>query len=172
MLAQYTASPRTAAATPPPATIPSPTTLDPAVLTRAVSDYYALLPSRPDDAWTRLGPALQAQGYTAYRTYWSTITSLSITTPPQATSSTVSIGITLTLANGTTISETHHLGLIPANPTPLINTDTVISSETSTPPPPTTQDKKDQDQAEKKDREDRKGEEDKRGETEKKGEDG
>jgi eukaryotic-like serine/threonine-protein kinase len=96
-----------------------------------------LLPGSPDDAWTRLGPALRAQGHTAYRTYWSTVTRLTVTASPQGiAANTVSVGVELTLANGTTIREIHQLGLISGNATVLIDSDTVSSSETSAPPPP------------------------------------
>ncbi|GAB3577580.1 hypothetical protein GCM10027445_43390 [Amycolatopsis endophytica] len=114
-----------------------PTAIDPAVLTRTVSEYYALLPDRPDNAWTHLGPRMQAQGLDAYRTRWSGITALTVAAAPAAVGdNTVTVGISYTFADGRVVTEPHQLGLIPSAPSPLIDSDTVLSSETSTPPPP------------------------------------
>ncbi|WP_279630567.1 serine/threonine-protein kinase [Amycolatopsis thermalba] len=122
----------------PPAPAPAPpAALDAASITAAVSEYYALLPARPDNAWARLGPRMQAQGQDAYRTFWSRITRLTITTPPAVVAAnTVSVGIAYTVEDGRTITETHRLELIRSTPFPLIDADAVLSSETSTPPPP------------------------------------
>ncbi|GHE91047.1 hypothetical protein GCM10017786_24220 [Amycolatopsis deserti] len=122
----------------PSSTAPAPpAALDAGSITAAVSEYYALLPARPDNAWARLGPRMQAQGQDAYRTYWSRVTGLTVTTPPAVVdANTVSVTIALTFEDGRVVTETHRLGLIPAAPSPLIDSDAVLSSETSTPPPP------------------------------------
>ncbi|MDQ0376012.1 serine/threonine-protein kinase [Amycolatopsis thermophila] len=123
---------------PAPAQPPAPAAaLDAASLTRTVSEYYALLPDRPDNAWTHLGPRMQAQGQDAYRAYWSGITALTVTAAPEVVAdNTVTVTIAYTLADGRVVTEPHRLGLIHAAPAPLIDSDTVLSSTTSTPPPP------------------------------------
>ncbi len=122
---------------PAPAPAPPPAALDAAAITGAVREYYALLPARPDNAWTRLGPKMQAQGQDAYRARWAGITALTVTTPPAVVADNkVSVTIAYTFEDGRVVTETHQLGLIPAAPAPLIDSDAVLSSETSTPPPP------------------------------------
>ncbi|MEU0508521.1 protein kinase [Amycolatopsis sp. NPDC006125] len=122
---------------PAPAPAPPPAALDAAAITGAVREYYALLPARPDNAWTRLGPKMQAQGQDAYRARWAGITALTVTAPPAVVAdNTVSVTIAYTFEDGRVVTETHQLGLIPAAPAPLIDSDAVLSSETSTPPPP------------------------------------
>ncbi|NKQ54490.1 serine/threonine protein kinase [Amycolatopsis sp. K13G38] len=115
--------------------------LDAQTLTDTVSGYYALLPAQADAAWTRLGPGPQAQGQSTYRAFWSTVSALTVTAPPQVSgTNTVTVGIAMTLANGSTVTETHELTLMASAPSPLINSDKVLTSDTSTapPPPPTT----------------------------------
>lgn len=122
---------------PAPAPAPPPVALDAAAITGTVREYYALLPARPDNAWTHLGPKMQAQGQDAYRAQWAGITALTVTTPPAVVAdNTVSVTIAYTFEDGRVVTETHHLGLIPAAPAPLIDSDAVLTSETSTPPPP------------------------------------
>jgi eukaryotic-like serine/threonine-protein kinase len=64
---------------PPPAqvtsTVPPPTTTparppSAAELQQAVAAYYRLLPKDPKDAWTLLGPGLQARGFDSYERFW------------------------------------------------------------------------------------------------------
>ncbi|WP_434439295.1 serine/threonine-protein kinase [Lentzea sp. E54] len=131
----------TAPSTPPPdaGSAPATTTAvpDPATLTGAVSEYFALLPDRADEAWLRLGPALRTQGQTAYRDRWSAFTDVVVTTPPVVTSATaVTVGVRLTLADGTVVQETRVLDLVLDDGTVLINADSVVGSATSAPPPP------------------------------------
>ncbi|GAA3669584.1 hypothetical protein GCM10022267_65370 [Lentzea roselyniae] len=110
---------------------------DPATLTGAVSEYFALLPDRADEAWLRLGPALRTQGQTAYRNRWSAVTDVVVTASPVVTSATaVTVGLRLTLADGTVVQETRVLDLVLDNGTALINADSIVHSATSTPPPP------------------------------------
>ncbi|MBQ0922639.1 serine/threonine-protein kinase [Saccharopolyspora endophytica] len=139
----------------------------PADLERVVSDYYALLPQHPDNAWTRLGPALQTRGQQNYENAWSQISDVVVFSAPATTGNdTVHVGIELTKPDGTRIKEFHQLGLLVEDGAPLINTDTVLHSETVTPPPPPpppapTKTKE----------QEGKGEEEKKGEEDKKGED-
>ncbi|GAB2745050.1 hypothetical protein GCM10027174_18580 [Salinifilum aidingensis] len=120
---------------PPP---PAPTReVAPAELERVVSDYYALLPEHPGNAWTRLGPRMRAQGQQQYRSTWNRVSSLAVTSPPRASDEkTVHVGIELAYPNGVTVRERHQLGVITADGSPLIDSDTVLRAETSTPPPP------------------------------------
>nr|WP_243869548.1 serine/threonine-protein kinase [Amycolatopsis granulosa] len=119
----------------PPAPAPA---LDAASLTGVVSEYYALLPDRPEAAWTHLGPHLQAQGLDSYRAYWAGVTGVTVTTAPAVVAAdTVTVTIARTLADGRVVTEPHRLGLVPASPAPLIDSDTALSSTTSTPPSPT-----------------------------------
>jgi hypothetical protein len=167
-LTQRSGSPATTAPPPPTPTAPA---LDPATLTGAVSAYYALLPAHPDQAWQRLGPALQVPGPSPYRSYWSTVTGLTVTSPPDVTGpDTVTIALRLTLGNRTVVTETHQLGLIPGAPTPLINSDTVLNSQTATPAPPPPAPATTQAQEQKgSGGTDRKGEDKRKGEPEKRG---
>ncbi|MEV5301182.1 hypothetical protein [Amycolatopsis methanolica] len=138
-----------------------------------MSEYYALLPDRPDSAWTRLSPTLQAQDQNVYRAYWPGISTLAITGPPTAAGErTVTVSIALATTDGRVITETHRLGLVPAQPSPLIDSDVVTTSQTSVPPPTSTQPQKDDKRDEGGGNDDRQGEEDKKGETDKKGHNG
>ncbi|HJQ47615.1 MAG TPA: serine/threonine-protein kinase [Amycolatopsis sp.] len=111
--------------------------LSESALTDAVSGYYALLPGQSPSAWTRLGPGLQSQGQDSYQAYWSTVAHLTVTSSPQMTAAnTVTVGIALTLKDGSSVTETHRLTLISSSPSPLINSDTVVTSQTSAAPPP------------------------------------
>jgi len=144
LVTRFTATPQ---AVPPSAVAPlssaPPTSpaLDPDTMTRAVSAYYALLPHQPDTAWARLGPALRAEGLAAYRTYWSAVTALTVSTRPAiAGPDQVSVGVEIKLSNGVTLIETHRLGLIAGDgSTPLINSDTVVGSQSSERPSPSSE---------------------------------
>ncbi len=112
-------------------------TASPAELERVVSDYYALLPQHPGNAWPRLGPQLQAQGQQNYDAAWAQIADVTVFSPPATTGdNTVHVGIELTKPDGTRVKEFHQLGLLVEDGAPLINTDTVLHAETITPPPP------------------------------------
>lgn len=119
----------------------------PAAITNAVSAYYALLPAHPDQAWTHLAPALQNQGFTAYRAYWSSIRGLTVTSPPRVTGAdTAIVSLRLTLANGSVVDETHQLVLVFTGSVPLITTDTIATTSTPSAPSaaPATTPKQDQ----------------------------
>lgn len=144
----------------------------------AVTDYYRLLPEKPEQAWDRLGPALRAQDEQRYRNRWGSVTGVSVISPPRATGAdTVHVGVELVLPNGSTVREFHHFGLLPAAPRPLLNSDTVLHAETIAPLPPPTrlEDKQGKEEDKKKDEsgggDDRKGEEVKKGEEDKTGRD-
>lgn len=109
----------------------------PAVLERVVSDYYALLPGHSGNAWTRLGPGLQAQGQTIYASYWNSVTSVAVIDLPRAVGgNVVHIGIELHMDNGSTAREFHQLGVTTENDALLINSDTLVRTEIIAPPPP------------------------------------
>ncbi|MEV4646355.1 serine/threonine-protein kinase [Saccharopolyspora sp. NPDC049357] len=141
-----------------------PRTAQPAELERVVSDYYALLPQHPTNAWTRLGPALQTQGQTNYQSTWAQVTDVAVFSAPVTTgNNTVHVGIELTKSDGRHIKEFHQLGLLVADDgSPRINTDTVLHAETTTPPPPQPPPARTKEQ-EGNDEEGKKGEEDKKG---------
>ncbi|UQS26818.1 serine/threonine protein kinase [Amycolatopsis thermalba] len=93
---------------------------------QAVSDYYAMMPGNTDAGWTRLGPALQAQGKASYVRFWSTITSVSIVGGPrQVDADTVEVTVDF-VKGGSHSRERHHLGMIQRDGTWLINTDTLV----------------------------------------------
>ena len=110
----------------------APAAIDPGLLQQAVSDYYGLLPDHPDQAWTRLGPALQSQGQDAYDSFWHGVKNLRVVTPPQARGNTVTVTIAYRTGGHDRIQETHQLGMIDSNGTPLINSDQLVSSQSST----------------------------------------
>lgn len=107
----------------------------PAELERVVSDYYALLPENPDNAWTRLGASLQAQGPGNYKQYWNSVDTVEISDPPRATGNNVHIGVELRMVNGDTIRAFHRLRMGQNARVPLIAADTIVRSETTAPPP-------------------------------------
>jgi eukaryotic-like serine/threonine-protein kinase len=109
----------------------SPAAIDPGLLQQAVSRYYALLPDHPDQAWTRLGPALQSQGQDAYDSFWHAVKDLRVVTPPQADGNTVTVTIGYRTEGHDRVQETHELGMILTSGTALINTDRLVSSQTS-----------------------------------------
>lgn len=103
---------------------------DPALLERAVSDYYALLPDHIDQAWTRLGPALQSQGRDDYENFWGDVDAVRVVTQPRASGDTVTVTVEYTTQSSGQVLETHRLGMVVSNGTPLINTDQLLSSQT------------------------------------------
>lgn len=112
------------------ATSAAPTTVTPEQLEKVVADYYGLLPQNPGSAWDLLSPSLQAQGRQQYGKSWSGIKELTISSPPAATGpDTVTVGIDYTGAEGRKFRESHRLGLVVRNGTPLINSVEVLSSQ-------------------------------------------
>jgi hypothetical protein len=117
----------------------APPALSAATLTSAVSDYYALLPGHPSVAWAHLAPQMRGGGLGPYRAHWSTVKALSIVSPPQVVGrNTVSVNVQLTQADGSSVHETHHLGLIRQQSAVLINVDQLIGHTASSPPAPPT----------------------------------
>lgn len=115
-------SPSTSASTPTPT--PSPTTkgngngrgAKAAQLTRAVSDYYALLPGNTGAAWDRLTPSFQqtrAGGRAQYDQFWSGFSAVSTSNLSADTkANTVTADVTYTRKDGSTTSETDTFGLV------------------------------------------------------------
>ncbi|MEU6645651.1 serine/threonine-protein kinase [Saccharomonospora sp. NPDC046836] len=113
--------------------------LSAAQLEQVVSEYYGLLPGEPDRAWERLGPALQEQGAFRFRGNWAGVGNLTVLTAPRVTGdNTVQVEIELALRDGMTVVELHEFGIINANGSALINSDTVLRRDRRSPPPPTT----------------------------------
>ncbi len=116
---------------------PPPPSIAPVQLERVVSDYYALLPEHPDNAWRRLGPGMKAQGHARYADFWATVAELTVLSPPRVTgTNTVRVGIQLTMRDGSKVREIHRIGMTDADGTPVIDTDTVLRTEHIAPPPP------------------------------------
>lgn len=115
-----------------PTTSPTSTTakVSAADLERAVTEYYALLPERTDQAWTRLGPTLRAAGQEQYEKVWKDVKDLTITSPPRATGAdTVTVGLEYTRESSGRLREVHRLVLISRDGVLLIDADHVQSSE-------------------------------------------
>jgi hypothetical protein len=79
-----------------------------------VRNYYSLLPGDLSAAWTKLGPGLQAQGFDAYRNWWSRFDRVSITaTSADPAARTVTIELTARKASTReTVGDTEVLNLI------------------------------------------------------------
>lgn len=128
----YLVTGATTASTPPPppavvAVAPSAVELE-----KAVADYYALLPARPDEAWSRLTVARQTEGADAYRSYWAGVERLAVTTPPHAEGGAVTVRLDFTLTDGTAVRETRRIALDGL----LLGADTLVTSERTIPAPP------------------------------------
>ena len=70
----------TPAETPTPSTTPTSSEIPAAELTKAVTDYYALLPDDTDAAWERLTPAYQSKagGRKSFDGFWNSIDSVKV----------------------------------------------------------------------------------------------
>lgn len=131
-----TATPTKSASSAPPST---PATSRPpgnpmtvAKMNQFVQSYYALIPGNLQAAFGQLGPGLQAQGFDAYRAWWSQFSSVSVT-PLTADPGTGTMTIRLSAvraANGGVATDTEKLSLItsPDRAHLLINADQVVSS--------------------------------------------
>ncbi|MGH3518843.1 MAG: serine/threonine-protein kinase [Haloechinothrix sp.] len=122
--------PGTTTPRPPATTTPPPTrqAASPAMLEQAVREYYALVPEETDEAWERLGPGLQAQGKESYQEFWDTIEDLVVTSAPQATGDTVTVGFEYTAEDRGRLREVHRLGMVVVDGVPLIDSDQLVSS--------------------------------------------
>ncbi|SDJ91405.1 Serine/threonine protein kinase [Lentzea albidocapillata subsp. violacea] len=109
---------------------PTTSTVAAAQLQQAVADYYALLPDRTDEAWTRLSPAMQAQGREQYEKAWKDVKDLVVTSAPQATNTdTVTIGLEYVIESRGRLRETRQLRLITGGGRVLIDSEQVLTSE-------------------------------------------
>jgi serine/threonine protein kinase len=107
---------------------PSPT-VRPAEFERAVAEYYSLLPQETDEAWTRLGPGLQAQDKQQYERFWRGVKDLEVIAQPSATGDSVRVSLEFNLANRERFQEVHQLGMVVRDGSPLINSDQVLASQ-------------------------------------------
>lgn len=100
-------------------------------MSRFVRGYYALIPGNLQAAFGHLGPGLQAQGFDAYRAWWSRFSSVSVT-PLAADPGTGTVTIRLSAVragDGGVAADTEKLTLItsPDRAHLLINADQVVS---------------------------------------------
>jgi hypothetical protein len=85
-----------------------------ATMRQFVQSYYALIPGNLQAAFGQLGPGLRAQGFDAYRAWWSQFSSVSITpvaVDPAAGTVTIRLSA-VRAANGSVASDTEKLTLI------------------------------------------------------------
>lgn len=96
-----------------------------------VQNYYALIPGDLQTAFGQLGPGLKAQGFNAYRAWWSQFSSVSITPVAEdPAAGTVTIRLSaVRAANGGVAADTERLTLIksPDHAHLLINASQVIA---------------------------------------------
>ncbi|MBA0125220.1 serine/threonine protein kinase [Haloechinothrix sp. YIM 98757] len=103
---------------------------------RAVSEYYALLPDRAEQAWSRLGPELREQGKQPYLERWSEVSAVAVTSSPRATGDdSVRVEVELSMPDGSVVTEAHELTLIAAEDELLINGDDVLRRDVDAPAP-------------------------------------
>jgi hypothetical protein len=123
-----------ASTTPPPTTTAALVTA--ADLQRAVAEYYALLPGHPDQAWTRLGPSLQAKGIDGYQDFWHQVRSLqAAVSKVDAAAMTVRVFLVYRRDDRRPQGEVRELVLVRSGDALLIDGDTRIGA---TPAAPTT----------------------------------
>ncbi|PXY35372.1 protein kinase domain-containing protein [Prauserella flavalba] len=104
---------------------------------QAVAAFYAPLPGGTDQAWERLGPGLRAQGRDAFDAYWSGVAAVIVVSAPKVTAAgSVHVGVELTLPDGSAVTEFHQFGVIDRYGTAVLDSDTLLHTETSTPAPP------------------------------------
>jgi eukaryotic-like serine/threonine-protein kinase len=98
---------------------------------QAVQNYYALIPGNLPAAFEHLGPGLRAQGFDAYRAWWSQFSSVSVTPlAADPAAATVTIRLSAVRAgNGGVATDTERLTLItsPDRTHLLINAGQVVS---------------------------------------------
>ncbi len=110
-------------------TTSTPPAIAPATLRKFATEYYNLLPGRPEKAWPLLGPDLQAQakGRQSYKKFWDDVDSLDIVEGPHAgEQNTVTVDIEYSSGGNDVTVETHRLHIIEANGTLLIDADEVV----------------------------------------------
>jgi eukaryotic-like serine/threonine-protein kinase len=90
---------------------------------QTVRTYYTLVPRNLDQAWSMLGPSLQAQGKERYERFWKSIDDVRIVNGPTQAGQDVYV-ILMFVKDGRVSQEMHKLGMVAnADGTPLINTD-------------------------------------------------
>ena len=78
-----------------------------------VQNYYALIPGNLQTAFDQLGPGLSAQGFDAYRAWWSQFSSVDVTPlAADPAAGTVTIRLSAVRANGSVARDTEKLTLI------------------------------------------------------------
>lgn len=97
-----------------PSPTPTTTEVSAAELTKAVADYYALLPGNTDAAWDRLTPAYQNKtgGRKSYESFWNSIDSVKVTSTKATGANTVEAGLTYDEKGGSTSSERRSFTLV------------------------------------------------------------
>jgi serine/threonine protein kinase len=82
----------------------------------AVTSYYALIPADLHSAWSRLGPALQAQGYRSYSDWWTQFDAVHvrvISTDPAHHTATIALSARRA-SDGRVVGDSEQLDLITA----------------------------------------------------------
>ena len=95
-----------------------------------VQNYYALIPGNVQTAFEQLGPGLSAQGFDAYRAWWSQFSSVDVTPlAADPAAGTVTIRLSAVRANGSVARDTEKLTLItsPDRAYRLINNSQVVA---------------------------------------------
>ncbi|HKF34332.1 MAG TPA: hypothetical protein VKB37_18390 [Jatrophihabitantaceae bacterium] len=95
-----------------------------------VQNYYALIPGNLQTAFDQLGPGLSAQGFDAYRAWWSQFSSVDVTPlAADPAAGTVTIRLSAVRANGSVARDTEKLTLItsPDRAYRLINNSQVVA---------------------------------------------
>lgn len=108
----------------------TPTLMVAPTMRRFVHDYYALIPHDLPTAFTWLGPGLRAQGFDAYRQWWSQFSSVHVTllaANPEARTVTIRL-VAKPVGGGDPATDVERLGLItsPDGQRLLINSDEVV----------------------------------------------
>jgi serine/threonine protein kinase len=105
----------------------------PGQLTRAVKDYYDLLPKRTDEAWARLTSSYQAThagGWDAYQTFWDSIDKVDVSGATANPPGSVAAMITYTYQDGRVVAERTVFGLVRQGGVLKIDSTSVLSSST------------------------------------------
>jgi hypothetical protein len=105
----------------------------PGQLTKAVKDYYALLPQNTDEAWARLTPSYQAAhagGRDAYQTFWDSIDNVDVSGATANPPGSAVAMITYTYQDGRVVDERTAFGLVRQDGILKIDSTSVLSSST------------------------------------------
>ncbi|HEY2191621.1 MAG TPA: protein kinase [Actinomycetospora sp.] len=102
-----------------------------AAMVAAVRDYYGIVPGNPAAGWARLGPDQQRSsgGYSAYQGFWSTISSVQVSSATAVDDDTVRASLLFFPQGRSPVRESHDLGMVQGpNGAWLINSDRVLPS--------------------------------------------